>query len=197
MKGRTTMKKLVSLLLALTMALCLAACGSDAPTTPTEAPASAPTEAPTKAADEPTVGQTPDVQQPDATAAYSFSFQGVELVPGQAFDAGVLAEPASVYQIPSCAIEGTDNVYNYGVLELTAFNDGSGEVLYSIFLIDANTPTPEGLYLGDTLDQVTTLYGTEYTENGTQITFQKGVTQLVLLVENNIVTSIEYRLDIG
>ena len=26
---------------------------------------------------------------------------------------------------------------------------GSGEVIYSVFILDANTPTPEGLYLGD------------------------------------------------
>ena len=74
----------------------------------------------------------------------SIQFEGKELNVGSQFDPSVLPEANSVYQVPSCAIEGTDNVYSYPVLELTAYNDGTGEVIYSIYLTDANTPTARG-----------------------------------------------------
>ena len=54
-----------------------------------------------------------------------FAYEGVALVPGAAFDPSVLPEADSVFTVPSCAIEGTDNVYSYPVLELTAYKGDS------------------------------------------------------------------------
>ena len=78
-------------------------------------------------------------------------------------------------------------------MEVTAFNDGSGEIIYSVYIVDANTPTDEGLYIGDTQQQVDEIYGTERTVNGNELTYQKGNTLLIVIVENDTVTSIEYR----
>ncbi len=128
------------------------------------------------------------------TEAFAFVYQNETLIPGTAFSKEKFSEPESVYTVPSCAMEGTDNVYNYTVLEVTAFQDGTGEKIYSIYLLDANTPTPEGLYLGDSLSRVTELYGTGYRQDGTQITYQKGNTLLVLILQEENVTSIEYRM---
>ena len=98
--------------------------------------------------------------------------------------------------MPSCAIEGTDNLYDYGTVEVTAFNDGDGEIIYSVYIKDANTPTDEGLYIGDTLEQVSAIYGTDRTENGNELVYTAGKTLLVIIVENDTVTSIEFRADI-
>lgn len=125
---------------------------------------------------------------------YSFTYQGVELVPGAEFDPAALPEADFVYEVPSCAIEGTDNVYSYGVMEVTAFDDGTGEIIYSVYISDANTPTDEGLYIGDDMATVESLYGTDYTQLDTQVTYQSGNSYLVLLVENDVVISIEYRM---
>lgn len=181
------MKKILALVLALMLLATLAACGTVAPT-PTDAPAS------TGAAE--TEGAVPGEStagQETAADVYSFLLGDAELVPGTAFDPSVLPEAASVSQVPSCAIEGTDNVYNYGTVEVTAFADGNGETIYSVYVLDANTPTPEGLHLGDNKSTVESIYGTEYTENGTELTYQRGNTLLVLILENNCVASIEYR----
>lgn len=168
------MKKLLAILLAAVMLLALAACQNDTPDTP-DAP------------------KEPDGKSNVAEGAYSFTLSGVELTPGKAFDAAALPGAYSVTQVPSCANQGTDNLYNYGTVEVTAFNDGTGEVIYSIYIFDPNTPTPEGLYLGDGLEQVETIYGTDYTAEGPQLTFQKGETLLILLMENDQVISIDYR----
>lgn len=178
------MKKLIALLLAVLMMVTLVACGTQTPD-PTE-----PSEQQQQT--DPTQPQNTQPAQPEEV--FSFTYEGVELIPGAAFDHSVLPEADSVFEVPSCAIEGTDNLYSYPPFELTAYNDGTGEVIYSIYLLDANTPTPEGLYLGDDLARVTELYGTDYVENDTELTFTKGNTTLNLLLDGETVISIEYRM---
>ena len=117
----------------------------------------------------------------------------MKLIPGAAFDPSVLPEANDMFEVPSCAIEGTDNVYSYGDIEVTAFNDGSGEVIYSVYIVDANTPTAEGLYIGDTLDQVIAVYGEDYTQENGQVTYQKGNTLLVIILDGDYVASVDFR----
>lgn len=127
-------------------------------------------------------------------AGYAFTYEGVNLYVGDIFSAASLPEPKSVYQVPSCAIEGTDNVYNYGTFELTAFNDGTEEVIYSVYITDANTPTNEGLYLGDNLTLMESIYGTEYERTDNQVVYAKGDSRLIFILQNDIVVSIEFRM---
>lgn len=183
------MKKMTAILMVLLMLASLAACGSN-DTTPDTTPATDP-----DAVTQETQGQTEPATDPAPAAdPYSLTFQGVELVPGAPFDPAALGEAEFVYEVPSCAIEGTDNVYSYGVLEVTAFDDGTGEVVYSVYMMDANTPTNEGLYIGDDLAAVESIYGTDYTQDGTQLTYRQGDSLLILLIENDMVISIEYRM---
>ena len=140
---------------------------------------------------------TEETQEAAAVAVgnYTFDANGVELIPGDPFDPAVLPKADSVYEVPSCAIEGTDNVYNYGTIEVTAFNDGTGEVIYSVYIVDANTPTNEGLYIGDTVDHVIAAYGEDYTRENGQITYQKGDTLLIMILDGDYVLSIDFRWD--
>ena len=185
------MKRMIAVLLSLLMLFALTACGepADKTVTPTGTVADNTTAAveDTTAAEDTTAGS--DAVEP----GFFFTFEGVELTPGQAFDTAALPEANSVYQVPSCAIEGTDNVYNYGTIEVTAFDDGSGEVIYSVYIMDANTPTNEGLYIGDNLDRVISVYGEDYTQVGSQITYQKGDTLLVIILGGEYVQSIDFR----
>ena len=181
------MRKLIAMLAFVVLVAALAACGAEGElnedlviTRGTEA--------------------TEAVQETEATEAaveakvYSFTAEGVELVPGADFDPAVLPAAASLYTVPSCAIEGTDNVYNYEAFEITAYNDGTGEVIYSIYLIDPNITTPEGLALGDSLDRVLELYGDGYALNGTAYEFSGESTMLSIIIQGDAVASIEYRM---
>lgn len=183
------MKKIVILLLAALLVVGLAACGADVTTGATESNNSSTsgnnqTTSPTESTGDNTVPEE----------YFCFTYQGVELIPGALFDASVLPEPESTYEVPSCAIEGMDVVYNYGTFEITVFDDGTKGVIYSIYMIDANTPTNEGLYMGDGADTVLSLYGGEYTEDGTQWTYVKGDTMLCVIYNNDCVVSIEFRM---
>jgi hypothetical protein len=91
-------------------------------------------------------------------------------------------------------LEGTDNVYNYDTFEITAYDEGKGEFIYSIYFIDPNLTTPEGLALGDTLDKAISLYGDGYTQEDSAYTYVGGNTMLVIILQNDAIASIEYRM---
>ena len=127
---------------------------------------------------------------------YAFDFEGTELIPGEAFDSKAFREANSVYVVPSCAIDGEDNVYNYDAFEITAFSEKGSEYIYSIYFIDPNLTTPEGLALGDDRDRAVSLYGEPSEEQDSEIIYRKGQTLLILILDGDIINSIEYRLDI-
>ena len=196
MKGNFTMKRVIAVLLSVLMLCALTGCGEPADKN-VDTTTQAAVDTTTEAVDDTTAAaDTTAAQVTDAVECFSFTFVGVELIPGQPFDASALPEPESVYQVPSCAIEGTDNVYNYGTIEVTAFNDGSGEVIYSVYIVDANTPTDEGLYIGDMVQHVTAAYGEDCVRENGQITYRKGETLLVLIMDGDYVMSIDFRWDV-
>lgn len=180
------MRKLIAMLALLVLVLTLTACGSDA-----EMNADLVI---TRAAEETEIAQEENIQEESVKEEFCFVAEGVELIPGSDFDPTVLPEAVSLYTVPSCAIEGTDNVYNYETFEITAYDDGTGEVIYSIYIIDPNTTTPEGLALGDGLDRVLELYGDGYQLNGAAYDFYGTETMLSIIIQNEAVASIEYRM---
>lgn len=183
------MKKLTAILLALVLVLSLAACGAEENPNEdlviTRAPEAEGTEAPAEGGEE-----APAADE----GMFTFQFEGVELIPGAAFDPAALRDATSVYEVPSCAIEGTDNVYNYDTFEITAYDDGTGEVIYSIYFLDSSLTTTEGLALGDDEAKVTELYGEDYEVDGTAYVYTRTDSQLFVIVENGSVVSIEYRM---
>ena len=185
------MKKTIALLLALTLLLCATACAEEQPNDVPQI-----TLGPQQSGSEETSGNdsAETTEAADAGDPYGFTFSKVKLIPGDAFDASKLPEATSTFQVPSCALQGTDNVYDYGVIEVTAFNDGKREYIYSIYLKDPNTTTTEGLALGDTLDKAVSIYGSNYTQQDTACIYESGKTQLILILQGNSIVSIEFRL---
>ena len=179
------MKKLLCVLISLMLLVSLAACKSASPSETPE------TQTHTEK-DEVTAPETGDGS--DLAEGFLFAVSDVSLCPGAVFDPSALPEADSTFEIESCAGQGTDTVYSYENMEVTVFNDGTKSIIYSIYLLDPNSPTPEGLYLGDEKAQVETIYGTNYEVEDTELVFTFGDTQLRILLEEDIVTAIEYRL---
>ena len=194
----TNMKKMFVMLLALS--LLLAACGGKAPaeTQPkVETPAQTQAPAETKAPEDQEI--VPDETQAGEKAVinnreYSFVLDGITLTPGAAYDAAAMPVADSLYQIPSCAFEGTDNVYAYPGCEIIAYNEGKGEVIYSVYLLDPTVMTPEGLAIGDEEAKVTGLYGNGYTLTEGQYVYLGRNSQLIILTDGGYVTAIEMRI---
>ena len=184
------MKKMIVMVLAAMMLLSLAACGKDD---------AAPQQQITMSTQpEETAAQTEAAETQTAPAGsekepFAFRWEGYTAVPGAPFEADKWPEAESMYQVPSCAVEGTDNVYNFGGFEITAFAENGSERIYSVYFIDPNLTTPEGLALGDGVQKVTELYGEDYAQDGAALVYTAGDTQLIVISENDVVVSIEYR----
>lgn len=183
------MRKVIAMLLAVSMALCLTACGAEEESNADLVITRAPEEAGSQSQ-----GGKKTEESVSVGGVFAFTAGEVELIPGEPFDASVLGEASYVFQVPSCAVEGTDNVYNYESFEVTAFDDGTGEVIYSILVVDPNLTTAEGLALGDDLAQVEALYGADYVQDGNALVYTRGNTQLYLILQDEVVISIEYRM---
>lgn len=177
------MKKIISLILTAVLILSLTACGGEAN----------PEQVITRAATEP-VTETAAPETEAAEAPFGFEAEGVLLVPGEAFDAGLLPEAESIYEVPSCAFEGNDKVYSYGTFEVTTGVDGTGECIRSIYLLDPNLTTPEGLALGDDVQTVREKLGSDCEEDGTALIYHRGSTDLYLILQGDTVAGIEYRV---
>lgn len=122
---------------------------------------------------------------------FFFMAGDVKVIPGTAFDATKVSYE-DIYEVPSCAGEGTDKVYMTSSYEITAFNDGKSEITYAVFFVTPDAKTPEGLCLGDEMAKAATLYG-QYEDLDGVWTFTRGNTQLWVMGENDVITSIELR----
>lgn len=190
------MKKIIAIALAAVLLLALTACGGSEPAATTAAPTTA-APAAQVVPEAQIVGGDKEADSSDIIVedgTFSFTFEGVELIPGQAFDASALPAPAATSTIPSCAFSGTDNVYTYDTIEIIAYDEGNGEHLYSVYLLDPNTATNEGLMLGDSVEQMVSIYGDGYTNNGSEYAYYRGETILVVLAKNDVINSIEIRM---
>lgn len=134
-------------------------------------------------------------KQKEEKGAFGFLYEGVTLIPGETFDQSVLGVCSGVSEVPSCAFDGNDRVYNYEKFELTAYIEENGERIYSIYFIDPNLPTTEGLCLGDSVDDMKAFYGEDCETNGTSCNYTRGNTVLSIIIQNDIVVGIEYRLN--
>ena len=175
------MKKLIPLLLVI---LLLTACGT-APQGNPDLQITRGTEP--NGTEEVTTTATESTQED----VFFFMAGDVTVIPGTPFDATKVPHD-DVYEVPSCAGEGTDKVYMTDSYEITAFHDGKSEVTYCVSFVTPDAKTPEGLSLGDDLTKAATLYG-QYEEDVNAWIFTRGNTQLWVIGENDVITSIELR----
>ncbi len=185
------MKKIAMIAVTALLMFCLTSCGSEE-----EVDLSDQVITRSDAEEETSNVSATEEPNPEGVADEVFSFQadGVTLTPGTPFDPTVLPDAENIYTVPSCAVEGTDNVYSYSSFEVTAYDDGEGEVIYSVYLTDPNRTTTEGLAMGDEAGRVTALYGEDYAEDGTSMIYTRGNTQLIVILQEETVVSIEYLL---
>lgn len=181
------MKKILSLVLALVLVLSMAACGGEAPTQtlgPNAPAASDP------AVDTPTV-DTPVQPDPDS---WTYNVRDVDVMmhAPAAPVLEALGEPVSYTKEASCAFTGLDKTYFYGGFYLQTYPIGDEDYIYSVWLIDDSSTTPEGIYIGAPQSEVEAAYGTTG-YNGTNAYIMTGTTsKLTIIMDNGVVSSIQY-----
>ena len=121
-------------------------------------------------------------------------YEGKDMTPGAVFSRDIFGEEVTYSEVPSCAGQGTDKVYNYGSYEITAYQDGDQEIIYSVYFIDDQITTTEGVKISDDSSVMLEKYGENYEQTGNQYTYTSGNVELSFIVENDFITSITYTL---
>ena len=127
---------------------------------------------------------------------YIFSIKDIEFVIGEDPTEKIekLGEASDAFSAPSCAMQGEDKIYMYSGFTLTANLESkeSHAKLISILITDDSVQTKEGLYIGQTRENVEKLYGKKKKKENEYI-YKKGKMELSIIFEGDKVISIEYR----
>lgn len=129
-----------------------------------------------------------------ADAGYTFKANGVTMSVDMdmADIEGELGEPASTFEEPSCAAQGTAYIYTYSGFQITTYPDGEKNLIGYITLKDDTVATPEGIDLSRTKDDVIAAYGEDYTGDDRQLSYKKGEMTLNFIFDGDSLASIEY-----
>lgn len=128
-------------------------------------------------------------------ASFSIKYDGVNVVPGIKFDESKISDDAEISEIPSCAFDGVDKVYTYSNVEITVAEINGTPTVYSVYFKDDTISTNEGVKISDSKDLMLEKYGEDYKNTlSNKYDYTKGNVELSFIVENDIVTGIEYTL---
>ncbi len=184
------MKKLIVLVLALCMAASLAACGgNDTPDT-TAAGNQASTTAPENSSDTTGGGDAPQ------TEGFTFTYNGTEIAmhAPAAPILEALGEPLNYTEQASCAFEGLDKTYYFGSFYLETYPMGDEDYVYGFWFADDSVTTQEGIYIGAAQADVEKAYGADSFNGSNAYIVTKGDTMLTVILENGVVSSIQYAI---
>lgn len=125
---------------------------------------------------------------------YVFVVNGTDVKIGEEFSKDKFGEEEGYSEIASCAFEGLDKTYKYENYEITTYPNGEKENILSIYLLDDTAQTKEGIKITDGYEQMIETYGENYQKEDNLYTYTKGNMNLKFIVENDVITSIEYSL---
>ncbi|MDR1663377.1 MAG: hypothetical protein LBR83_00445, partial [Clostridiales bacterium] len=129
---------------------------------------------------------------------FVFEYKGEKVYMDEGM-AGVLAklgEPDSVLENRSCVFDddGFECIYRYPGIQIHTYPRGGTDYVYTVDFKDDSLTTPEGLYLGSSMEDMVAAYGEDYEEKTGQYIFSKGQTTLEFMVADNEIYSIVYKL---
>ena len=131
----------------------------------------------------------------ESQKSFSIKFNGIDVTPGEKFEENKISEEANLSEIPSCAFDGVDKVYTYSNVEITVADVDKVPTVYSVYFINENISTDEGIKISDTKDLMIEKYGKNYDNSLSNVyEYTKGNVILSFIVENDIITGIEYTL---
>lgn len=171
------MKKLIAILLAMTL-LCLTAC------TPS------------------VEDNTPDENNTPVQDSYSITYNGtaIALNAPMAPIREALGEPKSYDESPSCAFEGMDKTYTYESMCIQTYSVDGTDYVYLVWFendIHEDAKTGEGIRIGSSAADVQAAYDAQYYNGSNAYVISKGSGQLTIILENDVVNSIQYSVITG
>lgn len=108
-----------------------------------------------------------------------------------------LGEPIKYTESASCAFDGLDKSYYYGSFYLETYPQGDKDFVYGWWFADDSVSTPEGIYIGSAQADVEKAYGAENFNGTNAFTVKEGNGTLTIILEEGVVTSIQYTMNIA
>ncbi len=184
------MKRLM-MMLTITGLLFTAGCGNSEKTIQAASnPASG--EEQEEAGDSDESGETPAAQ---TEKGYLFESEGVKI----SVDADVkpvidrLGEADSYFEAASCAFEGLDKTYTYAGFRIETYPEKDKDLTACIILTDDSVSTPEGVCIGNSVEELKEAYGEASSEEPGMLVYEKEGMKLCFIVDGDEISSIEYR----
>lgn len=127
-------------------------------------------------------------------SGYAFEYNGVKIYMNTDVEPVIeaLGEPINYFEAESCAFKGLDKFYTYAGFEITTYPLDGKDYISSVNLMDDTVSTPEGIYLGSTVEDMIAAYGEDYTESSGSYTYVKDDSKLQFIVMNDEIISITY-----
>lgn len=131
---------------------------------------------------------------PEKGQEIAFLFQDTLVTPGMALPREVEAAAITQNQVSTCVGSGMETVYQYEGFDITVHNNSTSDPVYSIYFLTSEVSTTEGLSIGDSTEKAREMYGEPDTQGGFTWIYSDGTTDLILLVADDAVAGIEYRM---
>lgn len=127
---------------------------------------------------------------------FSFTYNGTKITLGAeaAPIIDALGEPRSHTEEPSCAFDGMDKTYYYGSFYLSTYPMDGKDYVYNLWFADDGVATDEGIRIGSSQSQVEDAYGKECFNGTNSFVRTKGQSRLVILIEEETVSSVRYEV---
>ncbi len=124
---------------------------------------------------------------------FVFTYSGYNFVVNTVLDESQLPDDYDVFQQASCAGQGLASHYEFKGGSFWVELYPGADSIYTIQILDDTVTTAEGVYIGNTLDQVKAAYGEPSISSEAVVVYEKGSSQLWFgLDENNVVNQIMY-----
>ena len=151
--------------------------------------------APTKPAPtKPAATEAPKPQGSFSAADTDFVYNGqrVSLNENMSSVLPKLGKAASVSSAPSCHGDGEDKTYEYNGFTIYTYPSGGNDLVLEINVQSSAIPTSKGIKAGSSLNDITAVYGNNYTNDGNYIVFSSGIKTLQFFMSGNTVSEIDY-----
>lgn len=102
----------------------------------------------------------------------------------------LLGDPDAYGSAKSCVEEGDDKVYTYGGVVIYTYITNGMDII-SIIEIEGNESLPSGIHIGSTKADVIAAYGSNYTEEGTELLYEMGGKTIGIQMNGDTVSFIE------
>ena len=135
----------------------------------------------------------------EAEAAFALDYYGFTIQMDQNMEEvlGALSEPLGIFEAPSCAFEGIDRIYRFPGMQIHTYPLGEEDFVHTISIRDDSIFIHGDIYMGNSWEDVTAVYGDGYEQDVDMFTYTRGSTTLSFLVEEGNVTAITFGLIMG